>query len=184
MRVGGPGNSWSIVETLAQRHAVRLMWGWYIEHGLMDLYMRNKYTAFGGFQEWVSGHLIEFFLPGDKFQWYRHAMDIDYEMESKSRGFTDCLCDTKVPSRNRRHVIPNQYYARFGLLDSTTRKRLWAKGKPQTEAEADMILHKARLCEDINARDTHMRPILREAPRRERARLKGIKLDKKAARDL
>lgn len=184
MRVGGPGNSWSVVEPLAQRHAVRLMHKWYTEHGLIDLYMRNKFTAFSGFQEWVSGHLIEFFSPGNKFQWYGHAMDIDYEMETKACGFTECLCDTKVPARNRRHVIPNKYYARFGLLDATTRMRLWAKGKPRTEAEADMILHKARLCEDIDSMDELMRPILRKAAQSERARLAGITLDKKAARDL
>jgi hypothetical protein len=184
MRVGGPGNSWSVVEPLAQRHAVCLMRGWYIEHGLMDLYMRNKYTAFSGFQEWVSGHLIEFFSPGNKFQWYGHAMDIDYEMETKACGFTECLCDTKVPALNGRHVIPNKYYDRFGLLDAITRMRLWAKGKPQTEAEADMILHKARLREDTDSMDELMRPILRKAARRERARLTGITLDKKAVREL
>ena len=145
MRTGGPGNGWSIVQTLPQRHAVRLMHKWYIEHGLMDLYMRNKYTAFSGFQEWVCGKLIEFFHADNRLRWYTHAMDIDYEMETKSCGFTECLCDAKVPVCNYRNVIPNEYYDQFGLFDYVTRMKLWAEGKPKTEVEADMILHLKRL---------------------------------------
>jgi hypothetical protein len=183
MRTDG-AKGWSIVETLAQSDAVRLMHKWYIEHGLMDLYMRNKYTAISGFQEWVCGKLIEFFTPNNKFQWYGHVMDIDYEMEAKGCEFTECLCDTKVPSENRRHVIPNQLYDRFGLIGHATRMALWAEGKPETEEEANMILHKARITEDKMAMDKLMAPILKKAERVRAASRAGRELDRKAVRDL
>ena len=184
MRVGGPGNSWSIVDTLAQSDAVRLMHKWYIEHGLMDLYMRNKYTAISGFQEWVCGKLIEFFTPNNKFQWYGHVMDIDYEMEEKGCEFTECLCDTKVPSENRRHVVPNQLYDRFGLIGHATRMALWANGKPETEEEANMILHRARQMDNSVKTAMLMEPIEREARRARAARRAGRELDRKAVQEL
>lgn len=159
MRTNG-SNGWSIVETLAQQDAVRLMHKWYIEHGLMDLYMRNKYTAISGFQEWVCGKLIEFFTPNNKLQWYGHVMDIDYEMEAKGCEFTECLCDTKVPSENRRHVIPHQLYDRFGLFGHTTRMAMWAEGKPETDKEANMILHEARIIKYNMGMDKLMGPLL------------------------
>ena len=183
MRTGG-GDGWSIVETLAQSDAVRLMHKWYIEHGLMDLYARNKYTAISGFQEWVCGKLIEFFSANNKFQWYGHVMDIDYEMEVKGCEFTECLCDSKVPSENRRHVVPSQFYDRFGLLNYATRMALWAEGKPETSQEADLILHKARVTEDKMAMDKLMAPILRKARRVRAARLAGQELDRKAVQEL
>ena len=145
MRIDSLGNTWSIVDTLSSKNAVRLMHKWFIEHGLMDLYISNRYTAISGFQEWVCGDLIEFFSPENKLQWYRHAMNIDYEMEKKARPFTMCMCDVRVPNINHRNVIPNKYYDQFGLFNYIERMTLWAKGKPQTEAEADMILHAARL---------------------------------------
>jgi hypothetical protein len=184
MRVGGPGNSWSIVDTLAQSDAVRLMHKWYIEHGLMDLYMRNKYTAISGFQEWVCGKLIEFFTPNNKFQWYGHVMGIDYEMEAEGCEFTECLCETKVPSENHRHVIPNQLYDRFGLIGHASRMALWLKGKPETAQEADMILHKARLEEAAEEEYKLMAPILRKAAVEAAARRAGRELDRKAVQDL
>lgn len=159
MRIDG-SNRWSIVDNLAQSHAVRLMHKWYIEHGLMDLYIRNKYTAIGGFQEWVCGELIDFFTPNNKQQWYSNVMDIDYEMEDKGCEFTECLCDTKVPLENRRHIIPYQLYDTFGLFDNTTRMTLWAKGKPETEEEANMILHKARVTQNKMEMAKLMKPLL------------------------
>lgn len=180
----GAANGWSIVETLSQSDAVRLMHKWYMEHGLMDLYMRNKYTAISGFQEWLCGKLIKFFTPNNKFQWYGHAMDLDYEMEATGCDFTACLCDTNVPSENRRHVIPNQLYDRFGLFGHATRMALWVEGKPETEEEADMILHRARLAEDLKSMNKLMRPILRKEREREHARRAGIELDKKVVQDL
>ncbi len=97
MRIGDKGTSWSIVEHLSEKNAVRLMHKWFIEHGLMDLYIRNKYTAISGFKEWVCGGLIEFFSLEDKIEWCRHAMNIKYEMEMESRLFTTCRCDTLAP---------------------------------------------------------------------------------------
>lgn len=183
MRTGG-SNGWSIVETLAQQDAVRLMHKWYIEHGLMDLYMRNKYTAISGFQEWVCGKLIEFFTPNNRFQWYGHVMDIDYEMEAKGCEFTECMCDTKVPSENRRHVIPNQLYDRFGLIGHASRMALWMEGKPETAHDADMILHKARLEQAAAEEYKLMAPILRKERRERAARWATQELDKKAAQEL
>ena len=183
MRTSG-ANGWSIVETLSQQDAVRLMHKWYIEHGLMDLYMRNKYTAISGFQEWVCGKLIEFFTPNNKFQWYGHVMDIDYEMEAKGCEFTECLCATNVPSENRRHVIPNQLYDRFGLLGYASRMALWMEGKPETAQEADMILHKARLEQAAAEEYKLMAPILRKESRVRAARRAGQELDKKAVQEL
>ena len=183
MRTGG-ANGWSIVETLAQQDAIRLMHKWYIEHGLMDLYLRNKYTAISGFQEWVCGKLIEFFTPNNKFQWYGHVMDLDYEMEATGCDFTECLCDTKVPSENRRHVIPNQLYDRFGLIGHASRMALWMEGKPETAQEADMILHKARLAEAAEEEYQLMAPILRKAAVEAAARRAGQELDKKAVQEL
>jgi hypothetical protein len=180
----GRGDGWSIVETLAQSDAVRLMHKWYIEHGLMDLYARNKYTAISGFQEWVCGKLIEFFSANNKFQWYGHVMALDYEIEATGCDFTECLCDTKVPSENRRHVVPNQFYDRFGLLNYATRMALWAKGKPETSQEADMILHKARLEEAAEEEYQLMAPILRKAAVEAAARRAGQELDKKAVQEL
>lgn len=183
MRTGGRGG-WSIVTTLEGVSARRLMHKWFTEHGLMDMYMRRKYTAISGFQEWVCGALIEFFSPDNKFQWYGHAMDIDYEMEATGCDFTECLCETKVPSENRRHVIPNQLYDRFGLIGHASRMALWMEGKPKTEQEADMILHKARVANDKMAMDKLMAPILRKARRVRAARRAGQELDKKAVQEL
>lgn len=183
MRTGG-ANGWSIVETLSQSDAVRLMHKWYMEHGLMDLYMRNKYTAISGFQEWLCGTLIKFFTPNNKFQWYMHAMDLDYEMEAKGCDFAACLCDTKVPSENRRHVIPNQLYDRFGLIGHASRMALWMEGKPETAQEADMILHKARLEQAAAEEYKLMAPILRKASRVRAAQRDGQELDKKAVQEL
>lgn len=184
MRTNGPGKGWSMVDPLSQRNAVRLMHKWFIEHGLMDLYIRNKYTAIEGFRKWVCGELIEFFSPNNKLQWYNHVMDIDYEIAVKGCGFSECLCDTKVPSCDRRNVIPNEFYDTFGLFDEKTRQALWMKGKPNTSQEADMILHEARLSKDRSDMDELMSPILCKAARVESARLAGIALDKKAVREL
>ena len=183
MRTGGD-KGWSIVETLAQSDAVRLMHKWYIEHGLMDLYMRKKCTAINGFREWVCGDLIEFFSPNNKLQWYGHVMDIDYEMETKGCEFSECLCDTKVPAENHRHVIPNQFYDRFGLFDYKTRMVLWVKGKPETSREADIILHKARLDQDKVETAKLMAPIQKKARRVRDAEQAGRELDRKAIHDL
>ena len=145
MRINDDSGSWSVVKTLKQKHAARLMHKWYIEHGLMDLYIKNKYTAFSGFREWVCGSMIDFFHADNRLQWYKHSMNIDYEMELKNCNFTDCTCDLTTPSDNPRMIIPYTYYDDFGLFNSETRKMLWKKGKPETEEEANMILHKARM---------------------------------------
>ena len=76
---------------------------------------------------------------------FLRAMNIDFEMESRGCSFEYCNGNMNVPVENPRIVIPWQYYDDFGLLNETERNSIWAVGKPQTEEEANMLLHKARL---------------------------------------
>jgi hypothetical protein len=86
----------------------------------------------------------------DKHCWYNNAMNIDFEMEKRGCSFEDCLCDMTVPVENFRHVIPWQYYDDFGLLNKAERDSIWAVGKPESDLEANMLLHKERrLMEEI-----------------------------------
>lgn len=96
----------------------------------MDHYGSKGLTPINGCREWVCGDIIKQFTASNKLQWHGHVMTIDYEMEVKSCDFTECLCDTRVPTMNRRHVIPHQFYDRFGLYNATTRNKLRVEGKP------------------------------------------------------
>ena len=106
------------------------------------------------FLEWVTGTNIKFFPKSGKLQWYYNAMSIDYEMELRKCSFEECLCNKQIPSCNKRHIIPHEYYDDFGLYNETQRNRLWMEGKPNTYDEANLILHIARTKEysdDVSA---------------------------------
>jgi hypothetical protein len=165
MRTGPKG--WSVCETLCRHNAMRLMSKWFMEHGLMDLYQKQcSMSPNKGFVEWVTGKNIKFFSKSDKLQWYNNAMEIDYEMEFRKCSFGECVCDMLVPSGNERHVIPHKYYDDFGLYNSIERQKLWMAGKPNTEEEANLILHRARAKKDAADLATLMAKIEFDAEQR------------------
>tara|TARA_B100000575_G_C23143782_1_gene666944 strand:- start:5074 stop:5955 length:882 start_codon:yes stop_codon:yes gene_type:complete len=177
VRVGSYG--WSVCEHLPTHQAMLLMSKWFMEHGMMELYQKQCNMAPNkAFLEWVTGKNIKFFPKNGKLQWYSNAMSIDYEMELRKCSFEECLCNKTVPSGNKRHIIPHEYYDDFGLYNSTERNRLWMEGKPNTEEEANLILHMARFKEFSDDLSTLMTKIrldaeqqrIREAAHRDRVR--------------
>ena len=137
---------WEFSQHLSREVAIKLVHKWFIEHKWLALY--NKQTdlpPMRAFIDWVTGKHFGSLSAEDKHTWYRNAMNIDFEMESRGCSFEDCNGNMNVPVENPRIVIPWQYYDDFGLLNEAERNSIWAVGKPQTEEEANMLLHKARV---------------------------------------
>ena len=137
---------WEFSQHLSREVAIKLVHKWFIEHKWLALY--NKQTdlpPMRAFIDWVTGKHFGSLSAEDKHTWYKNAMKIDFEMESRGCSFEDCNGNMNVPVENPRIVIPWQYYDDFGLLNEAERNSIWAVGKPQTEEEANMLLHKARL---------------------------------------
>ena len=137
---------WEFSKHLSRKVAIKLAHKWFIEHKWLALY--NEQTdlpPMRAFIDWVTGKHFGSLSAEDKHTWYRNAMNIDFEMESRGCSFEDCNGNMNVPVENPRHVIPWQYYDDLGLLNEAERNSIWAVGKPQTEEEANMLLHKARL---------------------------------------
>ena len=138
--------SWNFSRHLDKRLAIRLVHKWFIEHKWLALY--NKQTdllPMRAFIDWVTGKHFGSLSTEDKFTWYKNVMNIDFEMEKRGCSFEDCIGNMNVPVENPRHVIPWQYYDDFGLLNQAERNSIWAIGKPDSEEEANMLLHKACL---------------------------------------
>jgi hypothetical protein len=137
-------SDWYISKPLKSSLAMCLMHKWYMEHGLMALYIKKGRTPINGFIDWVIGANIGFFTKQNRRSWYENAMDIDYEMEDRKCSFQECLCNSHVHHENSRHIIPYQYYDRFGLFTRAQRRDIWNIKNPNTKEEADYLLHVAR----------------------------------------
>lgn len=139
-------NSWEYSKSLDSRLAIRMLHKWFIEHKWMALYnKKTNMTPMRAFIHWVMGEHFGTLSCSNKFQWYNNAMKIDFEMETRNCSFEDCHCDMTVPIVNTRHIIPHQYYDKFGLLNREERNSIWEIGKPTSEADANMLLHSARM---------------------------------------
>ena len=136
---------WEFSNHLSRDVAIKLVHKWFIEHKWLALYTKQTdLPPMRAFIDWVTGTHFGSLSAEDKHTWYRNAMNIDFEMESKGCSFEDCIGNMNVPFENPRNVIPWQYYDDFGLLNNEERNSIWAVGKPKSEEEANMLLHKAR----------------------------------------
>ena len=140
--------SWNISKHLDRRVAVKLVHKWFIEHKWLALYNKQtEMTPIRAFIHWLGEEHFGKLSRSDKLCWYNNAMKIDFEMEHRGCSFEDCRGDIEVPHKNPRHVIPWQYYDDFGLFNEAQRNAIWAEGKPESEEEANMLLHMKRHAE-------------------------------------
>ena len=136
---------WEFSNHLSREVAIKLVHKWFIEHKWLALYTKQTdLPPMRAFIDWVTGTHFGSLSAEDKHTWYRNAMNIDFEMESKGCSFEDCIGNMNVPFENPRSVIPWQYYDDFGLFNKEERNSIWSVGKPKSEEEANMLLHKAR----------------------------------------
>ena len=139
---------WEFSNNLSKRIAIRLVHKWFIEHKWLAIYNKQtKMAPIRAFIHWLGEEHFGKLSGSDKLSWYDNAMKIDFEMENRGCSFEDCLCDMAVPHKNPRNVIPWQYYDEFGIFNKEQCDAIWAKGKPKSEEEANMLLHRARQAE-------------------------------------
>ena len=140
---------WEFSRHLSREIAIKLVHKWFIEHKWLALYAKQTdLPPMRAFIDWVTGKHFGKLSTEDKFTWYKNAMNIDFEMESKGCSFEDCIGNMNVSFENHRNVIPWQYYEDFGLYTMAQMQEIWKINKPNSEYEANMALHNSRLIQD------------------------------------